>query len=639
MRPRNVDLRGFAAFAEQLRRHDIPELLAPRFAELDSGLLVPSSVADRIEGTPPEIWLPPELRTQPQPIAVVDNLPMSADQFAGALNEEELGLPRSTLDELIDLVRVLPFERCILLAARVQAKLYDIREDAAAQLDVLRAWGVPGLAEAVERVLERHQAENRRLVIFAEQYLTVLQRLLVEHAAALTMDYEPTDLDLARMIRAVFAAATVTSSADADLQEIAVDVDPERWLIYTLKNGVYNARPPLVNEITRARELFAILAPTLEHDQFVPIDDWFREDYGLTAKEQLVAGQGAAALVHAFNDEIEIADRSLTAPPQWRGELEDRAAEIEALLSAPRDWFAEDFAELSGGLDAIAWERRPFLRRPFLRFENGQWMLIAPRMIGSWLGEGVLHRVIESAQRRNLTLQTSRFIGALFERYCLDLSKSAYGGERPVGAGRVHGEQPYGTRSRKMTSDVAIDLGVDLVLVEVVSSRLTAEMQVFGNGELLEKNLERMLFKKIRQIGDVISDVLAGTATIPDVDRAHIERVWPVVVTAGELMQSELLWDQIDERSPDTLRQARVAPLSVFDIGDFELLLALVGAGYSITDILRRKAEGPYRRLEISRLAFDEFRIDPVLRLPIIDERWNELWAEMLATLDLREED
>ena len=55
--------------------------------------------------------------------------------------------------------------------------------------------------------------------------------------------------------------------------------------------------------------------------------------------------------------------------------------------------------------------------------------------------------------------------------------------------------------------------------------------------------------------------------------------------------------------------------------------------------LLRRTVEGPYRRLEISRLAFDEFRIDPVLRLPIIDERWNELCAEMLATLDLREED
>jgi hypothetical protein len=35
----------------------------------------------------------------------------------------------------------------------------------------------------------------------------------------------------------------------------------------------------LVNEITRARELFAVLAPSFEHEDYCPIDDWFRKDY------------------------------------------------------------------------------------------------------------------------------------------------------------------------------------------------------------------------------------------------------------------------------------------------------------------------------------------------------------------------
>ncbi|MCP9486439.1 MAG: hypothetical protein MSC30_11300 [Gaiellaceae bacterium MAG52_C11] len=52
-------------------------------------------------------------------------------------------------------------------------------------------------------------------MIFAEQYLTVLQRLLIEHAAELDMDYEPARVDLARTIRAIFAAASVTGAADA----------------------------------------------------------------------------------------------------------------------------------------------------------------------------------------------------------------------------------------------------------------------------------------------------------------------------------------------------------------------------------------------------------------------------------------
>jgi hypothetical protein len=611
----------------------LPRLIVPSWRELPSGLLVPSSVADRVATAEGDeaARIPAELRGEPAPVAVVDTFPTSADQVAGALNEEELGLDASTLDQLVDLVRHLPFERSFLLVSRLAAALTDVREDAEAQVELVQRWEVPGLAEAIERVLRQHEAEGRRLVIFAEQYLTALQRLLIEHAAELDMEYEPTQVDLARTIRAIFAAASVTSAADGDLQE--GDPDAERWLVYLLKNGLYNAQPPLVNEITRARELFAVLAPTFEHADFCPIDEWFREDYGLTAAEQHTAGVAASALANAFDDDAAIGDRSLTAPPEWRGELASKGEQIAAVLSAPRDWYVQAFGELGDGPAAIAWERRPFLRRPFIRYGNGQWLLIAPRMIASWLGEGVLHRVLETAQRRNASLQASRFVGALFERYCLDLTRSAYAGDRPAGGGRVHGEQEYGGRRRQLTSDIAIDLGTDLVLVEVVSARLTAQMRVFGDRELLERNLERMLFKKMIQLARVTRDLISEDAAIPDVDMGHVERIWPVLVTAGELMQTEMLWDQIDARLPQSLRAARVEPLSVFDIGDFELLLALVVAGHHLPDVLGRKAQGPYRRLEIGRFAVDELRADPDARLPVLDERYNELWQEMLAVL------
>jgi hypothetical protein len=395
-----------------------------------------------------------------------------------------------------------------------------------------------------------------------------------------------------------------------------------------------------VNEITRARELFAVLAPTFEHDDYCPIDDWFREDYGLSAAEQHTAGFAASALANAFNDDVEIGQRGLTAPPAWRGDLEAKRDRIEALLTAPREWYVDAFAELGNDLDAIAWERRPFLRRPFIRYASGQWLLIAPRMIASWLGEGMLHRVLEAAERRNLSLRASRFIGALFERYCNDLTRSVYGGDRPAGGGRVHEEQPYGNRRRRqMTSDIAVDLGTDLVLIEVVSARLTAQMQVFGNRELLEQNLERMLFKKMKQLGRVTKDLLSGETTIPDVDVEHVERIWPALVTAGELMHTEMLWDQIDARLPDELRAARVQPISVFDIGDFELLLALVSSGHHLPDVLHRKAAGPYRRLEIARFAAEELRADPALRLPVLEERYQTLWEEMLTVLRFSDEE
>lgn len=613
---------------------ELPHLVVPNWRELPSGLLVPSSVSDRLATAEADdgVRIPPELRAEPAPVAVVDSWPMSSDQLAAALNEEELGLEVSTLDQLVELARLLPFERSFLLTARLAAALSHVREDPDAQIELVRRWDVPGLAEEIEQVLRRHQAEGRRLVIFAEQYLTVLQRLLVEHAAALDMEYEPTDVDLGRTIHAIFASASVTSAADADLQH--GQPDPERWLVYLMKNGLYNARPPLVNEITRARELFAVLAPTFEHEDYCPIDHWFREDYGVTAAEQHTAGFAASALARAFDDEASIGDRSLMAPPAWRGDLAGKTNEIEGILTAPREWYTGVFGELGDSLDAIAWERRPFLRRPFIRYTNAQWLLIAPRMIASWLGEGMLHRVMEAAERRNLSLQASRFIGALVERYCVDLARTAYFGDRPPGGGRVISEQPYGSRRRRqLTSDIAIDLGTDLVLVEVVSARVTAQMQVFGNLELLEQNLERMLFKKMKQLARVSSNLISGAAAIPDVDLSNVERLWPVLVTAGELMQTEILWDEIDARLPQELTAARIQPLSVFDIGDFELLLALVVAGHHLPDVLGRKAAGPYRRLEIARFSADELRVDTAVRLPVIEERYHALWHEMREVL------
>jgi hypothetical protein len=570
---------------------------------------------------------------------VVDQLPMSADQFAGAMNEEELGLPQSTLPDLIALVSSLPFERSFLFVSRLLATLDDIREDAHAQLDVVRSWDIPGAAQALETIVKRHEAEGRKIVVFAEQYLTVLQRLLVEHADDLAMDYEPTDRDLLRLIAAIFAAATVTSAADADLQR--GDVTPERWLLFTLKNGLYNVRPPLVNEVTRSREMFAVLAPQLAaHETFVPVDEWFVEDYGLTAKEQAVAGEALSALSQAFNDEAEISERSLFNAPQWRGDLEAKSSEIEALLSAEREDYAAGFAEYGDDLNVVAWERRPFMAKPFLRLADGSWLLISPRAIASWLGEGFIHRLFASAERRGEQNKASIFLGALFERYCVDLTRSAYPGARPAGGGRVYEELPYETRfGRQFTNDIAIDLGPDLVLIEIVSARLPARVQVTNDPVVLEQKLETMLFRKLGQLGRVGEAVLDGTAAIPDVDPALIERIWPVLVTGGELMQTELLWDRIDERLPERLRAARIAPVSVFDIGDFERLLALVVAGHDLIDILRRKAVGPYRKLEIARFAHDELRVDPALRMPVIEERFAAQWRETLETLAFNEAD
>jgi hypothetical protein len=393
-----------------------------------------------------------------------------------------------------------------------------------------------------------------------------------------------------------------------------------------------------LNAFTRAHELFVELPARLRDDvHFCPIDDWFREDYGLTAAEQVAVGFGIATVTEALDPDVAPAERRVVLAPIGEGMLADRVDAVTELVSAPREWYADRYAELSNGLESIAWERTPFLRRPCLRLANSQWLLISPTAIDSWLGEGFYHRGLECAQRRGerATNDFFTFFGKLLETYCLELTQSVYPDDRPVGGGRVYGEQRYGPGGSKRTSDVAIDLGLDLVLIEVVSARFSRDVRVFGKPELLNEALERMLFKKMGQIGRVIAAVLSGDAAIPDVDPATLERVWPIVVTGGEFIQSELLWDRIDAEMPAELRVARVQPLTVLDIGDLELLLGLVHEGHHLPDVLNQKAQGPYRRLDLSRWMIEELHLpQPLLqRPPIIEERWETLGDTMRRIL------
>jgi hypothetical protein len=616
----------------QLPRH---EIVVPAWRELASGLLVPSSVADRLETGRASIELPPELEQPPVPVAVIEQLPVSADQIGGAINEEELGLPPADLNELIERTQELPFEHSFLLIARIAAYVWHMREDANRQLDLVRTFNMPNLVARLEQVLPVRDGRAHR-VVFAEQYLTVLKRTLVQHARDMTLATEATEDELRATIAAYFAAASVTSAADAHLKE--GEPTAEEWLVYLIKNGSYNNRSPNVNVFTRAHELFVNLPARLADDNhYCPIDDWFREDYGLDAAEQHAVGFALYALSHALDEEAEPGDRSVVAPPFGDGPLANGQQAIADLVSAPRAWYANEFAAAGNDLESIAWERAPFLRRPFLRLADGRWLLISPRTIDSWLGEGFYYRALESAQRRgrDTVNRFLTFFGKLVEQYCLDLARSVFGGERPIGGGRVHGEQRFGPRGGKGTSDVAIDLGPDLVLIEVVAARFATDVRVYGNPEVLTAALERMIFKKVGQLGRVVDAVLAGDARVPDVDATHIERVWPVVVTGGDLMHTELLWDRIDAELPPELAGGRVQPLTVIDVEDFELLLGLVSAGRYLPDVLGQKAAGPYRRLGLGRFMHEELHLPVPLmqRPPVLEERWQALSDEMTRVL------
>ncbi|HEX2233041.1 MAG TPA: hypothetical protein VHG69_06710, partial [Thermoleophilaceae bacterium] len=296
---------------------------------------------------------------------------------------------------------------------------------------------------------------------------------------------------------------------------------------------------------------------------------------------------------------------------------------LTEIITAPRTWYAERFAAGEQTVTRAAWERTPFEIRPVLQLADGRFVVISPRAISGWIGEGFYHRALASARRSGLANRLQRFYGVLVEHYALHTLRQAHPEPRLPGSGRVAGEQSYGRGGGKKSPDMSVDCGPDLVLIEVASGRFALPTLIEGDPEKAAADLSRLLFRKLDQLGRRIDDLLAGEWSPPDVAIESVKRIWPVVVTA-DMLQNDLLWEEINRRIPEGLKRARVQRLTLLDLPDLELLAGLIERGFALQDILRRKATGPYVEMDLRRFVFDTPGIPHKVRPSAIENRWSE---------------
>lgn len=566
-------------------------------------------------------------------------VPGPPEQVYIVVTEDALGLSVSDRASLVALVEELPFELVMILVSRLQGELVHVRTDTQAHLDLA---AVIYEDDATMTGIQAFLNDGPQRIVFSEQNLTALQRLLVLHArddAALD-EIAPADVERAK--RALLAVPSVVEAAETRLRDAAQLNEEAAWA-YTTQNGAYNNTEPPLNRLVRGYMLFVeIFEATREHEDFCPLDEWYARDYGLSAVEQFAAGWGLHAAAAVIDETRNLPGRGVVVPPRNSALFRERRDEIEQLLIGTRPWYSERFAELGDDDRALAWERTPFIQRPFLEYSDCKWRLLMPRALDSWLSDGFYHRALHSAQQRDheqqntrseITLRLTRYFGHLAEQYVLKLAQSIYAGVDGV---EVSGEQAYVRGSQMNSADVAIASGPDLVLVEVVSARLSRQMQVEGDPVLLASALERMVLKKARQLARGIRDFRDGFAAIPGADPAQVERIWPVVVTAGgTLFQTDLLWDRIEPALPPSFVQAPVGRLALFDMEDMETALGHVPLGLSLPELLAQKAAGPYGRREFVAFQQAVLGTSNTTRPPLLEQRFNELGLLLADTLQL----
>jgi hypothetical protein len=424
-------------------------------------------------------------------------------------------------------------------------------------------------------------------------------------------------------------------------------------IAFIVQSGAYSHNAAPMGEIARQQQLLEDIAPQLlaeGHDKASPIDQWMRDDYGFSIAEQFRLGFSLAAIAHIF-DEGPGAGDIVRVLPEHANDLlvklgwKARANEAVQLISVGRDKLRAELAAAGSDLAHIVWEVRPFMRHPFVRLDDGSLLLTTPRALFSWLTDGFHYRLLDSAQARNTSKRRkesrkySSYAGVLVERYAIDLVRSSYAVHGPEMAARVHGEQPYGHRGGSQTTDIAIDLGTDLVLIEVSGSRLRADTLVLGHADQVIEDIDRMVVVKLNQISSCIDALQGGAATIPaenptlDVSRVH--RIWPVVMTAGPLTQNEHLWAHIRERIKGRLAQPKVQPPTLLDLEDLEALCGMIEAGHHLPTILESKTRAPYQELELAVWATNAPDAPATEDRPtMVEERFERASNDAIAAVD-----
>jgi hypothetical protein len=571
-----------------------------------------------------------QTRTVPRPVMAVPP-PEETDHILVFIAEPELGFPESTLPQLERVVSELPFEAAMLHVALLQGRLERVLADPAGHWKLAR-WFYedrPALLERYERVL---RAEPSR-TIFSPQALTLLMRVLIDHALDEPLR-ELTSVERGKLQDAVLGSHSVLETA---LEAVPLP-GLEHRLAYELQAATFFHRPPRLEEVARHRELLRLA----DDDRLsrspnrVPVGDWLAAS-GLNESEQWAVGFGLAAITHALDDEV----RPLVSIELLDDLLAKLGLDVSRelpLISSSRPELKQQFSTLTGDVnEALGWELRPFKATPFLRLADGRLLLMAPPWLLSWIGEGFHYRALTHAQRecgKTTSSKYTTFAGEVVERYALDLAEAT----APKSV-RVLGEQSYG-KDRKLTSDVAIVTGTDLILFEVHARRVAATAAVTGTASEAILEVSKLLVGKADQLGGCVDALLAGKATLPDVEMNDIKRIWPVVVAVGHLRQDIDLWTYLRSEIKDATKMAlardRVQPLQVMDIADFEKLMGFLEAGENLPDLFVRRLASPFRERELAVwLAHDPNAPSPHIRASVLKARWSEMGQEVTRAIAL----
>lgn len=400
-----------------------------------------------------------------------------------------------------------------------------------------------------------------------------------------------------------------------------------------------------------AIDLFCNLAFNSADDLFAQLDRYLRlwREYGSATSKHFGGILPETALLEATGLEVEDAVALAFGLLAWHSNLDrpDRflAPDFNSDMDASKiDSFLELVAATPDELRAkladqrSQWDFLAFQERPVVRLEEGL-VVVDTTFLMDRVTSGLFYAVHDwaKAQSEELRRGWTQAWGDMVERLVEDsLTPHALPllGGAAASYTEEHLEAAYpGHR----VCDVVLDLGRKIAAVEVVSGRMTLATRVDGDQDAFMADMEKIVFKKLRQLDDSANCLLADPAAL--LGTTERRSVRPIVVAGGGFPNSPVTQAIINDYCVEhgLFHHAMIDDPVVLDVGEVEMLEGLHESGRSMMDLIDDWQASPLRAVSMRNWlmrevgsGFQQFR--PARMKPQMDA----FFAEMMDRLQLR---
>jgi hypothetical protein len=442
--------------------------------------------------------------------------------------------------------------------------------------DLFRAWLSPQSRARFENALRPHPGQRRFLS--RQPVLGALQMALaLGPDARTTASPAPVEVRAAMVVHAL--AQGMGRDEDTTGQKVAGL--PARMAVDLVCNGVFHRTYDLYSVIDRHVRLWR----TYGHFGRGPLDgkdpaELVVEATGIEVEDFLALGFALQAHILGWN---------LDKPIHLVEDFSDidpgvREAFLKHVAATPEEMQAILARGTRSSWDFLALQERPVLRRPNGMLVFDETFLMDRVTTGLyWMVHDHLRDHVSDLARQHWTQAWGAMIEAMVEDSLRALAPPIFGG----GTTFFTEDDLAAAYGASKASDAVVDFGEGLAAVEIVSGQFTTATRIDGEISAFEKDMEKLLYKKLRQVDETTANLAGSEEPLTGVKDSG-RPLYPVIVVGSAFSMSPVIAGCIDEyvKEEHLFEGRNCKPVSVIDLGEVEMLEGLAAEGHSVLQLL-----------------------------------------------------